>query len=91
MLACGYDLDDNNHLTLLIYDPNTWPAQADGVRISLNLTNATRTTPISHNVGIGNPVRGFFKVSDTHHDPTGLEPRRRSGSVLPMSNRAAAS
>jgi hypothetical protein len=74
VLAYGYDLDDNNHLTLLIYDPNTSTADADGVRISLSLGNPMQTTPISHNVGIGNPVRGFFEVPYTHHDPTQLEP-----------------
>jgi hypothetical protein len=73
VLAYGYDLDDT-HLTLHIYDPNTWPATADDVRISLSLANPTQTTPISHNVNINNPVRGFFRVPYTHHDPTLLEP-----------------
>lgn len=74
VLAYGYDLDDASNLTLLIYDPNTSVGAADQVRISLNLVNPAHATPIKHNVALGHPVRGFFRVSYTHHDPTQLEP-----------------
>jgi hypothetical protein len=74
VLAYGYDLDDSNRLTLLIYDPNTASSQADDVRISLSLANPTRKTPIKHNVGIAWPIRGFFGVDYAYRDPSALAP-----------------
>ncbi len=72
VLAYGYDLDDTDNLTLLVCDPNTGGAAADAVRIRLNLANPTRTTPISHNVNIGNPIRGCFRVEYERRDPSRL-------------------
>ena len=62
VLAYGYELDDSNQLTLHVCDPNTTPEQADSVRLILNLSNPTHTTPIDSNVNIGESVRGFFQV-----------------------------
>ena len=72
VLAYGYELDDSNRLTLLIYDPNTPRAQADAVRISLSLSNPTKRTAIKHNVGISDPIRGFFGVDYDYRDPSAL-------------------
>ena len=74
VLAYGYDLGGSNNLTLLIYDPNTPVAQADGVRISLSLANPTTTTPITHNVAISEPIRGFFGVDYAYRDPSAIAP-----------------
>jgi len=75
VLAYGYDLGDDNRLTLHLYDPNTAPPDADGVFLSLDLSNPTHTTPITHNVGIGKlPIRGFFRTTYTFSNPASLEP-----------------
>lgn len=74
VLAYAYDLDDDNHLTLHLYDPNTAPPSADDVRLSLDLSNPTHTTPITHNVNIGGDIRGFFRTKYVFSDPSALEP-----------------
>ncbi|GEM_PF-1124270 len=71
VMAYGYDLDAEQTLTLLISDPNTSPANADRVRISVSLANPEQVTQITHNVGIDHPIRGFFMVDYTYEDPTG--------------------
>ena len=72
VMAYGYDLDGAGNLVLHVYDPNTAPAQADGVTISLSLLDPEHATPIRHNVGIGGPIRGFFRTDYTYANPTGL-------------------
>ena len=72
VLAYGYDLDGAN-LSLLIYDPNTAQATSDSVRIAFSLADPSNRTPISHNVNIGNPVRGLFRVPYGYNNPTGLQ------------------
>jgi hypothetical protein len=42
--------------------------------MSLNIRNPSHTTPISHNINIGFPVRGFFALTYSPHDPSALEP-----------------
>jgi hypothetical protein len=74
VLAYGYNLDNNNNLTLRVYDPNTMPSSADNVTLALNLGNPSHTTPITHNIGIGHSIRGFFRVDYTPKDPSFLEP-----------------
>jgi len=73
VMAYAYELDDAGNLTIKVYDPNTSPASADQVQMSLNITNPSHTTPISHNIAIGRPVRGFFHVDYAPHDPSTLE------------------
>src|SRR5205814_2483160 len=76
----GYDLDDSSNLTLHVYDPNTLPAAADNVQLSLNIANPGQTTAITHNVNIRfpdrrpMPIRGFFRTDYTAKDPTFLLP-----------------
>ena len=72
VMAYGYDLDGAGNLALHVYDPNTAPAQADDVTISLSLLDPEHATPIRHNVGIGGPIRGFFRTDYSYADPTGL-------------------
>jgi hypothetical protein len=82
VLAYGYELDDSNQLTLHVYDPNTDPELADGVRLILSLSNPTHTTPIDSNVNIAESVRGFFQVPYTFTNPASLEP------VTPLASNA---
>jgi len=59
VLAYGYDVAGGD-LTLKLYDPNS-PLR-DDIRLSLDLGDPARGTPIRHNVGVRFPVRGFFRV-----------------------------
>jgi hypothetical protein len=43
------------------------------VRLSLDLSNPTHTSPITHNVNIGGSIRGFFRTKHTSNDPASLE------------------
>jgi hypothetical protein len=63
VLAYAYELDDANTLTLHLYDPNTPTPSADGVRLTLDISQPTRTTPITHNVNISRGIRGFFRTN----------------------------
>jgi hypothetical protein len=72
VLAYGYVLDDSGNLTINVGDPNS--PDNDGVEMSLNIENPSHTTPISHNINIGFPVRGFFALAYSPHDPSALEP-----------------
>jgi Ricin-type beta-trefoil lectin domain-like len=89
VLAYAYELNGDD-LTLHVYDPNTPRAAADSVTLRLNTSNPTHTTPITHNVNIDEPVRGFFRVDYGFSDPSSLEPSgdfrrltaRHSGKVL---------
>jgi hypothetical protein len=71
-------------MTIKVYDPNTSPVSADQVQMSLNISNPSQTTPISHNIAIGLPVRGFFHVDYEPHDPSALEPPQLPSSSLPF-------
>jgi len=73
VLAYGYELD-GTALTLRVYDPNTDPASADGVALSLDTAEPAARTPISHSVAIATPVRGFFRVRYGFADPAGALP-----------------
>lgn len=71
VMVYGYDLDANQNLTLKIYDPNS--LLSDNVRISLNLSNPAHTTPITHNVNIAHPIRGFFHCPYMHVNPPQID------------------
>jgi hypothetical protein len=73
VMAYAYELDNASNLTIKVYDPNTSPASADQVQMSLNISNPSHPTPISHNIAIGLPVRGFFHVDYGLHDPSPVE------------------
>jgi hypothetical protein len=75
VLAYGYEVDDANRLTLHLYDPNTSSSGADDVRLSLDLSNPTKTSPITHNVNISRAIRGFFRTNYVFSDPSAIEPR----------------
>ncbi len=75
VLAYGYELDGDD-LTLKVYDPNTDLAAADQVCLSLCLADPAGKSPITHNVGVDAPIRGFFRVPYSPADPHHLEPQR---------------
>jgi hypothetical protein len=61
VLAYGYSIDDAEHLTISVYDPNTPQARADDVTIRLPLDPAHAVT-IEHNINIAeNTLHGFFR------------------------------
>ncbi len=74
VLAYAYEQDNAGNVTIQVYDPNTDPPNADGVHLSLNINDPTHTTPITHNVNIADPIRGFFRVDYTFSNPASLEP-----------------
>jgi hypothetical protein len=57
VLAYGYAIDGPK-VTVRVYDPNS--GQDDGVRISFDTSAPERATAFSHNINLGQPVRGFF-------------------------------
>ncbi len=71
VLAYGYDLTGRD-LVLKVYDPNTDLASADDVRVSLSIAKPSEATTITHNVSIGDPIRGFFQVPYEFSDPSEL-------------------
>jgi hypothetical protein len=71
VLAWGYDVTTDGLLTLRIYDPNTPQEHADHAAITLSVLHPELATPITHNLAIDRPVRGFFRMGYTYQDPTG--------------------
>jgi hypothetical protein len=87
VLAYGYDLL-GDQLTMKVYDPNADLETGDGIRISLRLQHPEEGITITHNAGISDQIRGFFRVSySPAHLPTrmGLDEEThaspRSGAV----------
>ena len=74
VLAYRYEIDDTERLTLHVYDPNTAPSGADDVSLSLDLSNPTKITPITHNVNISSGIRGFFRTNYVFSDPSAIQP-----------------
>jgi hypothetical protein len=74
-LAYAYDVE-GSLLTLRLYDPNTDPAAADECSLSLDLSHPSEKTPITHNVAIRDPIRGFFR---TRYAPPATSPSRPTG------------
>jgi len=72
-LAYGYELA-GEQLTLHVYDPNSEPARGDGVFLRMRMDEPTAAAPIEHNVGIADPIRGFFRVDYAFRDPSALRP-----------------
>jgi hypothetical protein len=42
--------------------------------MSLHIADPSHSTPVSHNINIGFPVRGFLVLPYSWHDPSRLEP-----------------
>ena len=73
VVAYGYDLAADQ-LTIKVYDPNTDRADGDGVTLSLSAAKPSGATPITSNVNISHPVRGFFRVDYSPADASSLGP-----------------
>ena len=73
VLAYAYDLEWPT-LTIRVYDPNTDPAAADDCSLSLDLSHPSETSPVTHNLGIPFPVRGFFRTRYDAADPSKVVP-----------------
>ncbi len=72
VLAYGYRLD-GTQVTLMVYDPNSGPA--DDVQIGFD--TAAPAAIFTHCVNIGWPVRGFFLTAYSPAAPPGnVRPRR---------------
>ena len=69
VLAYGYDWA-GAVFTAHVYDPNSH--DGDGIFISLDTSNPGHTTPISSNVNIAFPIRGFFVESYSFNDPSAI-------------------
>lgn len=62
VLAYGYTVDaDGAGVTVRVYDPNR--GARDDVAIRVEPDGAAGPPRLTHNLGIGRPVRGFFRTS----------------------------
>ena len=68
VLAYDYSVA-GDRVALRLYDPNTRLEESDDV----SLRFGPATVPVEHNVNIGLPIRGFFRVRYTAADPGRLE------------------
>ena len=60
VLASGYSLDGST-VTVDVYDPNR--GAVEGVTMSFDTTHPTQATTFDHDLGISEPVRGFFRTA----------------------------
>jgi len=72
-LAYAYDVEGST-LTIRLYDPNTDLSAADSCSLSLDLGHPSQKASITHNVGISDPIRGFFRTRYSPVDPSPLVP-----------------
>ena len=70
-LAYAYDLEGSS-LTIRLYDPNTDLSAADSCSLSLDISHPSAKTAITHNVGISDPIRGFFRTKYNAENPSQL-------------------
>jgi hypothetical protein len=66
VLAYGYDASPDL-VTVRVYDPNS--GQDDDVSIRFDPRSPTKKTSFAHNIGMGHPVRGFFRVAYSPKQP----------------------
>ena len=67
VLAVGYEVG-GPHVKVQVYDPNR--GRRDDVAITMDTSAPARPVPFDHNLGLGRPVRGFFRVAYTPRTPT---------------------
>lgn len=89
VLVYGYDLGIDNVLLLRVYDPNS--PENDDITISLSLDNPGSTTPITHNVNIARPIRGFFWLPYQQVSPPQIDDAEIDLFLAPMSMASGAS
>lgn len=66
VLACGYRVV-GSVVTIQVYDPNS--GQLDDVWIRFDTSDPTKPTSFQHNVGMGHPIRGFFRTGYAPEPP----------------------
>jgi hypothetical protein len=66
VLAYGYDLDDDNNLSIAIYDPNH--PDDDGVRLALNIGDPYHPTAMATSTGDAS-IYAFFRTSYSGRTP----------------------
>lgn len=66
VLAYEYDRS-GAEVALRVYDPNR--GQRDDIWIRFDASTPTKPTAFAHNLGIGHPVRGFFRTEYTPATP----------------------
>lgn len=71
VLAYAYDLE-GSALQVKVWDPNTDPVHAGGVRLWLDIARPEAAVPIHHNVAIAHPIRGFFATAYTWVQPPAI-------------------
>lgn len=70
VLAYGYQVDDDQTVTLKVYDPNTEPDGVDDVWITFSASNPHKPSAISCNVNIAeSALHGFFRSQYTASTP----------------------
>ena len=67
VLAVGYEAD-GPRLSVRVYDPNR--GRRVDIAITMDTSAPSRPVPFGHNLGLGRPVRGFFRVAYTPRTPT---------------------
>jgi hypothetical protein len=68
VLAYRYDASPSE-VTVWLYDPNC--GQDDGICLRFDPRTPARPTTFAHNLGIGHPVRGFFRTGYAPATPPG--------------------
>jgi hypothetical protein len=70
VLAYGYEVDDDQNVTLFVCDPNTPRARADEVIIAFRAAEPRRPTPITCNINITeSTLHGFFRSAYSPKQP----------------------
>jgi hypothetical protein len=72
VLAYGYQVSGDT-VTIQVYDPNR--GNDDGTFLRFDTSQPTARTAFAHNLGLGRPVRGFFRAAYTRCAPPGPETR----------------
>lgn len=62
VVAWGYE-QHGDRVRIKVYDPNTDQANGDGVHISMDVGDAEHSAHITHDVNIGHPIRGLFRIA----------------------------
>ena len=68
VLAYDYDASASQ-VTVRVYDPNS--GQNDGIHIQFDPRAPAKPTTFEHNLGIGLPIRGFFRTAYAPATPPG--------------------
>jgi hypothetical protein len=71
VLAYAYE-QSGDEVSVRVYDPNR--GQRDDVWIRFDTSTPTKATTFTHNLGVGHPVRGFFRTAYAPSTPPAVNP-----------------